>query len=249
MAERDQPLFEAGDIGAALSLLTRIPAPGSPRGARAAWAWPLAGAVVALGAALAGWLALSLGALPGVAAALALAAAMLLTGALHEDGLADSADGLLGGGSRERRLEIMKDSRIGSFGTLALVVVTLVRWSALAALFAADHVLGPLLAAAVLSRAALPVTMIALPLARAHGLSAATGRPPRAAALAGLALAAVLAVLAAGWLALPCIAAAGIAAVAVGLVARARIGGQTGDVLGAAQQLAEAAVLAVLSAA
>jgi adenosylcobinamide-GDP ribazoletransferase len=248
MAERDAPLVEPGDLAAALALMTRIPVPAGDRGARASWAWPLAGALVALAAGLCGWVALALGTTPGVAAALVLALGMLVTGALHEDGLADSADGLFGGTSRDRRLEIMKDSRVGSFGALALILVTLARWSALTALFAAGIVLGPLIAAAAISRSVLPVTMIALPPARALGLSAATGRPPRAAALIGLALAALVALLFVGWTAIPCLAAAGVAAFFVGLAAWSRIRGQTGDVLGATQQVAEVAVLAVLAA-
>src|SRR5690606_21741989 len=93
MAGRDTSLIEPSDIASALSLLTRIPAPGGPRGAEAAWAWPVAGLIVALIAALAGWLGLALGLVPGVAAALVLGLQMMLTGALHEDGLSDSADG------------------------------------------------------------------------------------------------------------------------------------------------------------
>ena len=69
---------------------------------------------------------------PSVAAALALAAAMLATGCLHEDGLSDVADGFGGGKTRERKLEIMRDSRIGAYGAAALVMSVLIRWSALA---------------------------------------------------------------------------------------------------------------------
>jgi adenosylcobinamide-GDP ribazoletransferase len=96
------------------------------------------GLLAAATAAVGLWLGLA----PGPTAALALVAQALATGALHEDGLADSADGLWGGGTRERRLEIMRDSRIGSFGAVALVLVVLLRWSALSALLAQEARLG-----------------------------------------------------------------------------------------------------------
>ena len=249
MALRDQAVIDPMDLPVALGLLTRLPMPPGDRGADAAWAWPLAGAIVAVIAGAVGWIVLGLGMVPGVAAAAVLAAQALLTGAMHEDGLADSADGLWGGAKPERRLEIMKDSRIGSYGMLAVLLVTLTRWSALSFLLATGHVLGPLVAAAVLSRAALPLVMIALPHARAEGLGRATGTPPRLAALIGLGLALVLALVAAGWAAIPAVLAAGAMAAAMAALAQAKIGGQTGDILGAVQQLAEVAVLAVLTAA
>jgi len=245
-------LVLAGDVVAALGLLTRVPVRPGPgaieRGAAAAWAWPLAGVAVALPAAALGWVAMALGLGPGLAAALALAAAVMLTGALHEDGLADCADGFWGGAHPARRLQIMKDSRIGAFGVLALVMVLLGRWAALAALFGAGHLLAPLLAAGLLSRAAMVGVMAVLPNARGDGLAHGVGRPAAATA----ALAAGLALFGAGLVlgsALPVMAlAAVLAAAAVAALARARIGGQTGDVLGAVQQMAElAAMLAAVA--
>ena len=231
------------DILAAFGLLTRLPLPSHQSvGAAAAWAWPLVGVVVGAVAGLAGWATQGLGA--GVAAGIVLAAQALLTGAMHEDGLADTADGLWGGWTRERRLEIMKDSHIGSYGVLALLLVTLLRWSALTALIAGGQ-WAALIAAGALSRAPMAVLMALMPNARRSGLSRAVGRPAFGTALAALVLALALAtvvvgpvatLLAALLAALPC--------AALALVARARIGGQTGDILGASQQLAEAAVLA-----
>ena len=152
--ENDKPNIAAGDFSEALALMTRLPAraPGARRAA-AAWAWPLAGALVAGLAGLAAALALWLGLSAAVAAGLALAVQIALTGALHEDGLADCADGFWGGMERARRLEIMHDSRIGTYGVLALVLGLGLRWALLAGLFAAGHVIAPLLAAAALSRA------------------------------------------------------------------------------------------------
>ncbi|TNC70863.1 adenosylcobinamide-GDP ribazoletransferase [Rubellimicrobium roseum] len=241
----------ADDVAESLMLLTRLPVPwrlAAPRGARAAWAWPLAGAVVGLLAAGVAAGALALGLAPPVAAALALAAQALATGGLHEDGLSDSADGLWGGATPERRLEIMKDSRIGSYGALALVLGLLIRWSALAALFAQGAVWGPVLAAAALSRWPMALLLGALPPAREGGLARLVGRPQAGTLLLGGLAALVLALLASGIAALGAALAVAAIAWAWTRLVRARLGGQTGDTCGAAQQLSEIAALLALSA-
>ncbi|MFT4150523.1 MAG: adenosylcobinamide-GDP ribazoletransferase [Paracoccaceae bacterium] len=230
------------DIMAALGLLTRLPVPLAPPRPEGAWAWPLAGGAVGALAALAGGAGLGLGLPAGIAAGMALAAGMLATGALHEDGLADCADGFWGGRDKARRLAIMKDSAIGSYGTLALIVTVLVRWQAVTAILAGGD--WPLLiAAAALSRAPMAALSAFLPNARGAGLSQSVGRPlPRTAGLsaaAGLGIALATA----GEAALPMAFGAALAACVVALVARTKIGGQTGDVLGASQQLAEVGAL------
>jgi adenosylcobinamide-GDP ribazoletransferase len=192
--------------------------------------------------------AVALGLGPGVAAALALAAQATLTGALHEDGLADCADGFWGGRTPERRLQIMRDSRVGSFGALALVLTVLLRWSALSALLAAGWTSGPLVAVGALSRWPMAWLLGALPPARPGGLAAAVGRPGPATLALGGAVAVLAALLAAGWPALGAALAALAAGGAWGLLARAKLGGQTGDVCGGAQQVAEVAALLALLA-
>lgn len=232
------------DLASAFALLTRLPVPAHrPQGARAAWAWPVAGAVLGGIAAAVAWLATAVGVPPGPCAALVLAVQALLTGALHEDGLADTADGLMGGQTRERRLEIMKDSRIGSFGALALVLLTLARWSAVVALIGAGT-FGALIAAAALSRAPMAILMSALPNARPSGLSHLVGRPAAHVAALACAVALTLALLASGGTAFVMALYATPLILALAIAARARIGGQTGDILGASQQLTEAAALA-----
>ncbi|MBI1416559.1 MAG: adenosylcobinamide-GDP ribazoletransferase [Limimaricola sp.] len=238
---------------AALGLLSRLPvrvdiARAQARGAAAAWAWPLAGLVVGALAALAGRVTLVLGLPAAIAATVVLAASVILTGAMHEDGLADTADGLWGGWTPERRLEIMKDSRIGTYGVLALVLSALLRWQALNALIAAGALWAPVMAAALLARVPMAALMAALPNARAGGLSAQVGRPRAATAAAGALLALALSLGLIGLQTVPALLAMAVAAVLVGGVARARIGGQTGDILGAAEQLAETAVLLTLVA-
>jgi adenosylcobinamide-GDP ribazoletransferase len=246
---RDIALRLPSDLLSAFALLSRLPLPNHRgTGANSAWAWPVVGAGLgALAAAIAS-AALWLGVTPGVTAALVLASGAMLTGGLHEDGLSDTADGLYGGWTRERRLEIMKDSRVGSYGVLALVLVTLARWSALTAVLVFGGHWAALVATGALSRAPMALVMALLPNARGEGLSHATGQPSPATALAALAVAAVLAAALTGWAAVPLIFATLAVSLLLALSALRRIGGQTGDILGATQQLAEVACLAVLSA-
>ncbi len=229
-----------------LRLLSRLPLPQSEDnpGPAAAWAWPVTGVVV--GSLVAGVAALCLPLGAQAAAAIALGAQAMITGAMHEDGLADSADGLWGGWDRARRLDIMKDSHIGTYGVMALLVVALIRWSALTTLISGGH-WGAIVAVAVFSRAPMAVLMWAMENARGTGLAQSVGRVPGRAAAGAAALGGVALLM----LGVPGLAAgvAGIGVVCVlALVARAKIGGQTGDILGASQQLAEAAALCVLAA-
>jgi len=252
MAENDTALLRARDIALALSLLSRLPVRCDcfARGARAAWAYPLAGLVIGGLAALGGLLALWCGLPAPVAALVVLAIGIVSTGAMHEDGLADSADGLWGGWTRARRLEIMRDSHIGSYGVIALCLSLAARGVALWLLFAQSPAAGVagVLAAAALSRAAMTGVMAALPHARADGLSHAQGRAPVAAVLLGLGLTIGVALLLTGGAGVWAVLWAGVVAVAVAALARKRIGGQTGDILGATQQMVEIAVLLSLLA-
>jgi adenosylcobinamide-GDP ribazoletransferase len=223
-----------------------LPLSAFARGAQAAWAYPLAGAVLALIAGLVGVIASPLGA--GFAALVVLAVSVVLSGAMHEDGLADCADGFWGGWEPTRRLEIMKDSQIGTYGVTALILGFAARWWAIEHLIQAGHLLAPLLAVGMMSRAGMPVLMLWLPNARATGLSQSVGRPPRNAAVLAvlLALGSALIALGAGAV-LAALIAAGVV-LGSGLLARAKIGGQTGDVLGASQQLSEIALLVTCTA-
>lgn len=244
---RDHLLHLAKDTLAAFGLLTRIPVPFTAPRPNGVWAWPLVGMVTGAVALTLGGLAQAGGVLAGVSAVLVIATQAVLTGALHEDGLADCADGFWGGHDKARRLEIMKDSRIGSYGAMALMLALMARWSALAALIGAGA-WGLALAPMILSRAAMGVVMAGLPNARAGGLSAQHGRPSGAAALAGVGIALALCLGFAGWAALALALAVGVVTAGVALVARGKIGGQTGDVLGATQALTEIAALALASA-
>ncbi|UWR89287.1 adenosylcobinamide-GDP ribazoletransferase [Phaeobacter inhibens] len=235
-----------------LILLTRLPMPRLQkqqfaRHAHAAWAFPFAGVAVAVPACLLAVIAQGMGLSPMLAAGIALLTQTLLTGAMHEDGLADTADGFWGGFTRERRLEIMKDSQIGTYGVLALIMTIGLRWIAYASLLAADSVWA-LLPVAMLSRAMMPVVMAALPNARTTGLSSSVGRPPWRVCGLGLAIATLAAVLFLGWNAWGPLLAMCMVSAVIAATARTKIGGQTGDVLGATQQLCELVALLCLSA-
>src|SRR5438132_826647 len=178
-------------FSAATAFFTRIPAP-TPAGdsgslAAAAWAFPLVGAGIGAVAGLAFVIAQTFGLGDWPAAILAVLAGLALTGALHEDGLADAADGFFGGHDCEQRLAIMSDSRHGTFGVLAIVLSVLLRAAALAEI--GDAVQGglALIAAHAASRAALPPAMRSLASARAEGLGATAGTPRLPFALAALA--------------------------------------------------------------
>lgn len=239
------------DILVALCLLTRLPLPQLPdtafeRSAKAVWAYPVAGAVLGGLAAIVGLVALSLGLPAVIAGGLSLCTLALLTGAMHEDGLSDTADGFWGGQTVERRLEIMKDSQIGSFGTMALVLVTGLRWASYAVLLPVSA--GAIVFAAVVSRAIIPVLMASLPHARQKGLSRSVGTPGATSVAIGLTFAIAFGLVITGLTAIPIALGALTAAAAVGWVAKRKIGGQTGDVLGASQQVAEVVVLIILAA-
>lgn len=234
---------------AAVGFLTRFPAPFAaepPSIAKVVWAFPLAGLVPGALAALILWAAIALGLPPLAAGLLALATAAVVTGALHEDGLADCGDAIAAPGDRARRLEIMRDSQIGAHGGLALIVTVGLRATALAALGAADLWWAAGLALAVARAAPAPI-MRFLPLARADGLAAYAGRPSGLRTLAAIVIAAAL---------LASIGTMGLIALGVGvavvfiwaLLANRCFGGYTGDVLGAAEQLAECALLLTLAA-
>lgn len=237
---------QIGDIKTAFALLTRLPVKASfTRTAEATWAFPLVGGsvgvIVVMITLLSDWLGLSL----GVAAGLAIASAVFLTGAMHEDGMADSADGLWGGWTPARRLEIMRDSHIGTYGVLALILVILLRFSAITLLIN-NFQLGILVAAAVLSRAAMPFVMTLLPHARDDGLSVQTGRPSGTTAAFGAVIALGLAWLSIGFVPMVLAASAcGLMIFGMMKIAKAKIGGQTGDILGATQILCELCVLAI----
>ncbi len=232
----------------ALQLLTRLPVPSSSGPPRpedlglSVLFFPVVGLLI--GALLAGlhtalWLID-----PGVLAALVLAAWVLLTGGLHLDGLADTADAWIGGqGDRNRTLAIMKDPRSGPIAIVAIVLVLLTKFAALQALLAGDA-RAPLLLAPVLGRAAILLLLITTPYIRPDGLGApyANHLPRLSCGLLAL-LVAVVTVAFLEWQGGALLVALGLGLVGLRRGLLARLGGITGDTLGMACELTETVAL------
>jgi adenosylcobinamide-GDP ribazoletransferase len=254
------------DLHRTLRFATRLPLPVLAREAddpiisadRFAPAFAACGAVVGGLGGLVAVGCVALGMTPIVASVIAIAAMVLVTGALHEDGLADCADGIGGGRTRERKLAIMRDPAIGTYGVLALILSVGARIGALAAILAVSPWAGlaVLVATQSLSRAASMGVASRLDHARPEGAAARLGRPSPRAARASLGMGALVALLALvpavgaiGAIAslLAALLAMGIASVLVVRGAQRHIGGQTGDVLGANQQLTDLAGLLTFS--
>lgn len=240
-------------LRAAVAFLTRVPVAGGSDDVRAAVPWfPIVGALVglAVGGAYAGMVEL----VPAtVAGAVAVLAGVLITGAFHEDGLADVADAFAGGWTREERLRILKDSRHGSYGVAALSGSILLRVLALASLgpaagFAAS------VAAHTLGRASAVATMVVAPQAKPDGLGAvvtgdaAPAHGPAAGRLAGVAAGVAITTAVIGWWAAPATALALVGTAAVVWLAIRKIGGVSGDVLGTVEQVVECLTLIAVTA-
>jgi adenosylcobinamide-GDP ribazoletransferase len=251
------------DLARSLGFLSRLPIASrffeghSGEMSRTPRAFPLAGAVIAAPAGLLLALLLGFGASAAVSAFVAVTLQILLCGALHEDGLADCADGLGGGSSREKSLLIMKDSRVGSYGVLALVLSIGIKVSAIASLI---NTLEPmdvalcLIGVAALSRAMMVWHWHALPSAKADGVAASLGKPGDqtlyTALFFGIGIAAISIAPIAGFHPLiVCLIISGAVAYGFQLYVRHKLGGQTGDTIGATQQICEMAALAALSVA
>ncbi len=249
------------DTGRAVAFLSRIPVPDrffskqDTTPARSARAYALAGIIVSVPGAIVLVMLLGAGLDPLFAAALSVVCQLLTTGALHEDGLADCADGLGGGRDRTAALNIMKDSTIGAYGGIALVMVLVLRVSGLAAIATAS---GPLVAAmafvsvAVISRAAMVWHWYSLPAAKSDGVAATAGTPDWSVTQMAL----VSGGLISAALCLPIVGITGvvaflvlttIACVVFTRTVRARIDGHTGDTIGATQQICEIAALFALA--
>jgi adenosylcobinamide-GDP ribazoletransferase len=247
------PAASARAAAAAVTFLTRVPlgravALDAADVARGALLFPLVGAgvgAVAGGTALLAHRALS----PFVAAALAVAVAVALTGAMHVDALADTADSA-GARNRERALEIIRDSRNGSFGAAAVVLDLLVKSAAIAELLDDGLAFAALVAAGALSRAASPALAAVLPYPRVEGGpgSVLTGHVSRPIGLLGAAAASAIAIAALGADGAIVVAAVAASTAALGVAYMRRFGGATGDALGTATEVGETLALVVAAA-
>ncbi len=240
------------DLLLAAGFLTRLPLAGDGAArplAGAARVFPLVGAGLGLGAGLAYGLAAMVGLPPALCAVVALALLIAATGALHEDGLADSADGLGGGATAKAKLAIMRDHHMGAYGVIAVTLGLIARVAALAALADPALVVAALVVAGAASRAAIPAVMLRYSLARGDGLARDAGTPGQRDVIIGGVLALIIAIVALEFTAaLAALFMGACAALAVAALARRQIGGYSGDILGAVQQAAEIAILFTLAA-
>lgn len=231
---------------AALGFLTRVPVPAwafaDAEATKASLAWyPAVGLLLGGVLWILAWVCSAMP--PLLLAAMLLLVWTGLTGALHLDGLADSVDAWVGGlGSRERTLEIMKDPRCGPMGVTAVVLVLLLKFAALASL--------PLTHTAVwlapfLARTAITAAFLSTPYVRSHGLGSALTNAPRLACIVGVLVAVALAAFS-GWYGVRALLAVSLVFACWRSAGMERLGGMTGDTLGALTELAEAAVLVVL---
>lgn len=245
-----KPMVDPRDIAASFGLLTRLPVQvdfdhARARSATASWAYPLVGAGVGLIAGLVAYLASTIGFDGGIPQLLGLITLMIVTGGLHEDGLADCADGFWGGASKQRRLEIMKDSHVGVYAILALISIIALRWLGLDALPEAD-LIWTFIGISTISRLPMVIGMHVLPNARGSGLSSDVGAAPRSSVLIAVGIACVSALICFGIAGLLVLIIALAASIGLFAIALRKVGGQTGDVLGASQQIAELAAILTL---
>ena len=244
------------DLIAAFTLLTRLPVARfthlhqPPDLARCVWAFPIVGLAVNGTGGLVYWLAHRIGMPPLLAAVWTVAASTIVTGGFHEDGLADAADGFGGGTTPARKLDIMRDSRIGSYGALALLLSLLVRVAAIAGLGRPAIVTTAMILAGMLGRSGILLLLLVLTPARDEGMGASMGQPRVSSTLSGLGLAVL-----ASFLSLPILLATAVvvsgfgSALLLARLAHRQIGGHTGDVLGACEIATECVVLTVIATA
>lgn len=235
------------NLRGAIVLLTRVPvATGGPPSLTAAVPWfPIVGALVGgiVGGAAAGLFHVVP---PFVGAALAVLLGVLITGAFHEDGLADTADAFAGGWTRDDRIRILDDPLHGTYGVAALCGSIVVRVACLGSLgFSPAAAFACTVAAHALGRATAVGLMVAVPVARPDGLGAEYARSlPRGRGLAGVSSGVIIAAVATGWWVGPFVAGSLVAGSSVAWLTKRKLGGITGDVLGAAEQVVECVVLA-----
>jgi len=244
------------DLVVATRFLTRLPLPTLDTGdrnlMRASWCFPVVGAAIGVAGGAVAWFGQSMGLPTTASALLAIAATAVVTGALHEDGLADLADGFGGGINKERKIAIMRDSRIGAYGVLALILAVGLKVSAIVAIMEAGDLaltITALIVAHAGARALIPPVTVVLENASDSGLGDMAGKPKTSTVQAALVIAVALCIVLLPFSTALIAATAGCAAAAaVALLARRQIGGYTGDVLGAVEQVAETAMLLAMAA-
>lgn len=248
MSNHDNWIPEWTDLKIAISLLSRIPVRNEneqlqARSPNQAWAFPIVGILVGFFSCCLAWIGLLLELNNFAVGFLIVTGAALVTGAMHYDGLADTLDGLWGGWTPSQRLKIMKDSHIGVYGVIGLVISVGLQ----AALYGQiiQQSIWPIIGIMTISRAVMVPVMGFLENPRTSGLSSQVGQPKIQTIFMAMALGIIVSLLTEAWAA---IGGAILAAFTIAKIAKSKIGGQTGDILGATQQLAEVSALVCVAA-
>ncbi len=243
------------DIYAAFMLLTRIPvnwqkiSPNTPPNLnRCLWVYPVVGVVVSLIGAIIylGTQALDIPQMTSIL--LSLSAMIITTGAFHEDGLADTMDGFGGGASPEKKLEIMRDSRIGTYGGLALIISIGLKVTGLSAL-SAGNVVSALLVGATVSRLMIIFTLMMLPPARKKSLSVEAGKPSTKSVIVASTITILVCLTLQDIITIIYVLSAAIVSTAMFCrLSYKQVGGYSGDILGSTQQISEISIYLTLCA-
>ena len=248
MSNHDNWIPEWSDLKIAISLLSRIPLHNEAqhlisRGPNHLWAFPIVGTLIGFICCCLGYIGLLLQLNNLAVGFLIVMGAVITTGAMHYDGLADTLDGLWGGWSADQRLDIMKDSHIGVYGVIGLVLSAGLQ----AALYGQiiQQSIWPIIGIMTISRAVMVPVMGFLENSRSSGLSSQVGKPKLQTIILAMTLGITIALLTDAWAA---IGGAILATWTIGKIAKNKIGGQTGDILGATQQLSEVSALICVAA-
>jgi len=248
MSKIDKSTFNVKNIVRAISLTTRLPVNPDfmshidPK-TDSSWAYPIVGIILAIPISILGYILSILGFDSGVISAVLIITLIFLTGAMHEDGLADTADGFWGGWTKDTRLEIMKDSRIGTYGVIALVFSILIRWYCLKIIIDQNLLFIAVVVSAILSRSLMSCYMWITPNAKDKGLSFNTGRPDDISAIVAFTLGASVTLLLVGFKGIFLLLLGSIIVWLSRILSLHKIDGQTGDTIGAVQQICEVIIL------
>lgn len=248
MSKIDKSTFNVKNIVRAISLTTRLPVNPDfmshidPK-TDSSWAYPIVGIILAIPISILGYILSILGFDSGVISAVLIITLIFLTGAMHEDGLADTADGFWGGWTKDTRLEIMKDSRIGTYGVIALVFSILIRWYCLKIIIDQNLLFIAVVVSVILSRSLMSCYMWITPNAKDKGLSFNTGRPDDISAIVAFTLGASVTLLLVGFKGIFLLLLGSIIVWLSRILSLHKIDGQTGDTIGAVQQICEVIIL------
>jgi adenosylcobinamide-GDP ribazoletransferase len=248
----DPNRFSIKSFFKAVALITRIPVPdktfeGNQSNLSIDWAYPLIGLLLALPVYFFGLLLLSFSFDSGLVAGATIILLIMSTGAMHEDGLADTVDGFWGGWNKENRLKIMKDSHVGTYGIIALIFSILIRWYCIKLCIDQNLFFVAIITSCTLSRSFMTFYMWATPCAKEIGLSANTGRPDDISTGLALLIGLITTILFLGIKGLIVLTLCFFILWYAKTISIKKINGQTGDTIGAVQQICEVCILCVIS--